>query len=219
MMSKIKIFNRNALGCNTYIYIEGKNALIIDSSGQIDEILAYVQQQNVDNILLAYTHGHFDHIACGFDLQKGLSDLKISYKTVAPEEDEIYFGPQGQEILEDCLKMFDVMDAYPNARIPEIGFYFRDGDDLGFEDFKVLHTPGHTQGSCCFYSQKQKIMFSGDTIFASGGIGRTDLPGGSYEKLMQSLAKLASYPEGITIYPGHGPKDILESSLKAFSGA
>lgn len=114
--------------------------------------------------------------------------------------------------------MFDVVDAYPNAKIPRIDTYFRDKDDLGFGDFKVLHTPGHTQGSCCFYSQEEKIMFSGDTLFACGGIGRTDLPGGSYEKLMQSLDKLAGYPDGITIYPGHGPKDILHSSLKAFSG-
>lgn len=218
-MSHIKIFNRNALGCNTYIYTLNTHALIVDSSGQTDEILEYLSAHQLENILLAYTHGHFDHIAYGFDLQKGLSDLKISYKTVAPAEDKIYFGSEGQQILEDCLTMFDVADDYPNARIPHIDSFFSDGDDLGFANFKVMHTPGHTQGSCCFYSTEQKIMFSGDTIFAGGSIGRTDLPGGSEQELLQSLHKLAHLPLNITIYPGHGPKDILQRSLEALPGA
>ncbi len=219
MMSSIKIFNRNALGCNTYIYILNAYALIVDSSGQTDEILEYLRAHQPQNILLAYTHGHFDHVVYGFDLQKGLSDLKISYKTVAPAEDKIYFSPEGQQILEDCLTMFDVADAYPDARIPHIDSFFSDGDNLGFADFRVLHTPGHTQGSYCFYSPEQKILFSGDTIFAGGGTGRTDLPGGSGQELLQSLQKLACLPPDITIYPGHGPKDILQRSLKALPGA
>jgi glyoxylase-like metal-dependent hydrolase (beta-lactamase superfamily II) len=79
---------------------------------------------------------------------------------------------------------------------------------IGDESFQVIATPGHSLGSICLYTNKRKILFSGDTVFAHGGFGRYDFPGGDFYALAQSLKKLAAL-DVVDLYPGHGPVHIL----------
>lgn len=82
--------------------------------------------------------------------------------------------------------------------------------EVGNLSLKVVHTPGHTPGSVCFYSKKENILFSGDTIFADGNYGRTDLACGDAKKLNESIKKILSFPDDTLVYPGHGE----ETSIK-----
>lgn len=215
-MENPKKFDSNPLQCNTYVYLDGKNrAMVVESSGQIDEVVQYLQTQKVNQVLLAYTHGHFDHVSYGHAMQAGLREAGIEFSTVAPSLDARYFKEEGQKVLEDSLQYFQVVEDFPNAQIPHVDTFLNDGEALGFLDFVLISTPGHTEGSSCFYSAEKKLMFSGDTVFAGGSAGRTDLPGGSAEDLVQSLQKISSYPLDVVIYPGHGPQDTLDRACKA----
>ena len=99
-----------------------------------------------------------------------------------------------------------VMMGYELAIEPEN--LLRDGEILSVAGmaFKVIHTPGHTGGSCCFYQEEEKILFSGDTIFMES-VGRTDFPTGSAKQLIDSVRnKVLVLPSDVQIYPGHGPE-------------
>ncbi|MGL4524422.1 MAG: MBL fold metallo-hydrolase [Spirochaetia bacterium] len=213
-MKELNIFSQNALACNSYIYVLGKIALVIETSGQITQIIDEIKQKKITKVILAYTHGHFDHIAYGESFQQKIREANIELETFAPSKDREYFEENGQVILEQSLRMFGASDFYPQAQIPHIQTYIEDGDPLPFLDFICIETPGHSPGSCCFYSAEKKIMFSGDTIFADGGTGRTDLPGGCAQELVTSLKKLSLFPHDTQILPGHGPQDTLGHSIK-----
>ena len=90
----------------------------------------------------------------------------------------------------------------------EAEYYLKDGQVLEIADmkFRVIHTPGHTIGSCCYYMEKEKILFSGDTIFMES-VGRTDFPTGNWSQLSASIKeKVLTLPSDVKIYPGHGPE-------------
>ncbi|MCL2772223.1 MAG: MBL fold metallo-hydrolase [Oscillospiraceae bacterium] len=92
----------------------------------------------------------------------------------------------------------------------------KENDILTFGDIslRVIHTPGHTKGSCCFICESERVMFSGDTLF-KGNVGRNDLYGGNYNALMESLQKLKSIKENYRIYPGHGGTTTLDNEIVA----
>lgn len=96
--------------------------------------------------------------------------------------------------------------AYPAPPMPDR--FLEDGDivEIGDLKFAVLHTPGHTRGGICFYGEG--VVFTGDTLF-SNGIGRYDLPGSSYDQLMESLSRLMKLPDETIVYPGHGPPTTI----------
>ena len=96
---------------------------------------------------------------------------------------------------------------------PKADRLLRDEDSIGLGDleFKVIHTPGHTRGSVSLFSEDEKIVFTGDTLFA-GSIGRTDLPGSSFRDMMDSLRRLMELPDETIVYPGHG--DITSIGLE-----
>jgi len=131
------------------------------------------------------THGHFDHI--------GGNGYFLNAK-VAIHELDAPILEKGNEELSFC----DFFDGrlYPR----KVDRKLRDGDEIN--GLKVIHTPGHSPGSICLYDEKNKILFSGDTIF-SNGVGRTDLPGGDEKALKMSLEKLKKL-DIKTIFPGHG---------------
>ena len=106
-----------------------------------------------------------------------------------------------------------VMMGYELALEPE--YLLRDGEVLHVADmdFKVIHTPGHTKGSCCFYQEEEKILFSGDTIFMES-VGRTDFPTGNARELIDSVRnKVLTLPADVKIYPGHGPETSVSYEM------
>ncbi len=146
---------------------------------------------NNEGILL--THGHFDHIT-------GVSEL------VSLVGGKVYAYEGEKELMMDPRQNGSVMMGYELAIEPEN--LLRDGEILSVAGmaFKVIHTPGHTGGSCCFYQEEEKILFSGDTIFMES-VGRTDFPTGSAKQLIDSVRnKVLVLPSDVQIYPGHGPE-------------
>ena len=179
----------------TNCYILGsdktKDAVIIDPGDDYEKIIEVLKENDLKARSIINTHGHIDHI--GADYQFNLPILIHSEDApflTSPEEDVfIFFGRR-----------------FPPTKPSRL---LKDGDriNVGDVDITVIHTPGHTPGGICL--KYNNILFTGDTLFA-GGIGRTDLPGGSYEELLKSIKeKIMTLDEDITIYPGHGPTSTI----------
>lgn len=175
-----------------YIYKNGCNKVVfIDPGDRGEYIYSELKSKGfeVDTILL--THGHFDHIWGAEELRK-LSGAKI-------------FALDKEEELLSNSDM-NVSKMAGREYVLRADGYFKDGDILqilGF-DIKVLATPGHTAGSCCFYFENEKVLISGDTLFEES-VGRTDFPTGSGSTLAKSIKdKLSVLPDDVSVYPGHG---------------
>ncbi len=180
-------------GFESNIYVVNKELMIDAGTGFHPKILVRelgglgLFFEDIKRIIL--THGHFDHVA-GVHLFK--------HAKVGIHKEDAGILEKGDH-HESMAKMYS---AKLKARKPD--FILDDGDLIKSGELKlrVIHTPGHTKGSICIYSEKDKILFSGDTVF-SEGFGRIDLPGGSSDEMKKSLEKLSSL-EIDTILPGHG---------------
>jgi len=169
---------------------ETRKGLIIDPGGDEDDILAACERQEIVVQYIVNTHGHPDHV-CGNAKIKAATDAKI----VMHADDAAFFS-------RNDVKQFFSQLGLPASPAPDITV--RDGDvvEIGRVSLKVIHTPGHTPGGICLYSNPN--LFSGDTLF-SGGVGRTDFPGGDTDLLMRSIKqKLLTLPPETVVWPGHG---------------
>jgi glyoxylase-like metal-dependent hydrolase (beta-lactamase superfamily II) len=139
--------------------------------------------------MIVATHGHFDHIMAAFALQ-------LAYNIPFAIHSEDVFLVNN---MQSSAKHFLNITADPP---PKITTYLHDGETIG--NFTVMQTPGHTPGSICFYSRNNNVIFSGDTIFADGTVGRTDHHYSNPLALSQSVKKIVSLPPETTILSGHG---------------
>ncbi|MEZ0343536.1 MAG: MBL fold metallo-hydrolase [Caldimicrobium sp.] len=177
---------------------ETLEGLIIDPGDNDPRITKTVEKLGLKPKYILGTHGHPDHILGADYLRK---TFKIPF--LLHRDDEKFFrDPQN----------FITFKIWGFPENPKADAVFEDGAVLNFGKsyLRVIHTPGHSPGSVCFYNDKEGIIFTGDTLFVEG-IGRADLPGGSYKILMRSIQeKLLTLPEETIIYPGHdyGPKPI-----------
>lgn len=163
------------LATNAYIISSNKEGIIIDPGDEPKKIISSIKDISIKYILL--THNHPDHIGAVEALKQAFG-VKCGIHTF------------------DRVKALWIEENI-------FDFEFSEGDEIkfGHERLKVIHTPGHTPGSCCFLIGEH--LLSGDTIF-SGGYGRTDLPGGSETLLFKSIDKLLKLPPETIVYPGHG---------------
>ena len=194
-MSDLKIGKMVLSVCATncyFVYHEGQNKVIFfDPADRGDYIYTALKEKGfeVDTILL--THGHFDHI-WGCSKLRQLSGAKVY--ALDAEEDVLMSADLNASELAGRACTVKANEFLKDDQEIEI---------LGFK-IKVLATPGHTKGSCCFYFEDDDILISGDTLFEES-IGRTDLPTGSISELKRSLAeKLAPLPDDTKVFPGHG---------------
>jgi len=192
-MLKVKTFvNRRAFSCNVYICSDEKGSFIIDLGYFDSEIEAYLKTVAPVQFVLQ-THCHFDHIL-------GLTVFAEKYPEV-----EIYCHKNEIDLAYDPDKNGSPMmgiDFIPRVDLQAL----EEGSvKIADRDIKVIYTPGHTIGSCMYYFEKDKLVFTGDTLIESS-IGRTDLPTGNESELFKSLEKIKkiSFPEDAEFYFGHG---------------
>ena len=173
---------------------ESKETIFFDPGDEIERILEISKAESMNIIRLIATHCHVDHIAGANIAMKKLGlPLEIC--------------PLGKEMLGNVGPIAAAF-GYTTSEIKE-GGYIDEGDivKIGKTKFDILHCPGHSPDSLCFYTEE--ILIGGDVIF-KGSLGRTDLPGGNTEQLMNSITrKIYLLPDETTIYPGHGPETIL----------
>lgn len=194
MIVKVLTVGPLAENCVVIYDEKTKDCVIIDPGADGEDILEEVEHFNVKAILA--THGHLDHVGqVGF--LKKILDVPF-YMNV---KDEFL-------INNDIFPGFSMI--VKATKCPNPDFDLKEGDNLKFGSisFYVIETPGHTPGSVCFYNQENKILISGDTLFA-GSVGRVDLPGGNGTELEKSLNKLMTLPEDTVVYPGHGGRTTI----------
>jgi len=189
-----KVLPVGPLQCNCSVLGDEQSceAMVIDPGDQIDEILAILTEENLTLKQIVITHAHIDHVG---------GAMKLKAATGAP----ILMNQNDQALL----KMLDMQAAWVGMRPPGAVQVDESVDDgrvlqIGPITSNVILTPGHTEGSICVYFPTEKKLIAGDTLFA-GSIGRTDLPGGSFEKIMRSLhQRVMALPDDTEVTPGHG---------------
>jgi hydroxyacylglutathione hydrolase len=182
------------LQCNCSIIGDetSHEAMVIDPGDDIDDVLALVGKHNLLVKQIVVTHAHIDHVG---------GAMKLRAATGAP----ILLNQNDY----DLLKILDVQAAWIGVADPgkvDIDHSVSTGETVsaGAHPAQILHTPGHTEGSICLYFAAEKKLIAGDTLFA-GSIGRTDLPGGSMKKIIDSLhSTVLALPDDTVVVPGHG---------------
>lgn len=191
---------------NTYIVQDQgtKETMLIDPAYDIEEIEEMLKAINAKLKYIVLTHCHGDHIGGAekiknlfggkilihIDDDNGLHDVNINMS--------VYIGI-GEVILDADSRLND-----------------NDLLHIGNMEFKVIHTPGHTRGSICLYQEKEKLLFSGDTLFR-GYWGRTDLPTSNFEQIMSSITnKLMKLPDDTIVYPGHGKSTMIKDEKSIY---
>lgn len=209
-MLTIKKLEVNPLQENCYILSdESKECVIIDCGAFYEQekeaIKKYITSNELTPIHLLNTHLHFDHVwgnpylysDFGLMTEASARDIFLYndvpgqiYQLIGEKWNEDFFAPIGKELKENDIITF------------------------GNHQLKVIETPGHTPGGICFYCEEESVLFSGDSIFYCS-IGRTDLPGGSTEGLINAIKeKILELPDNVKIYPGHGPASDIETERK-----
>lgn len=203
-MLKIKLFPFNPFEENTLVLWDstGEGAVVDPGCMTPDEtesLKGFIRANKISPKMILLTHGHFDHIY-------GVPALVKEYGI------PVYMSPDDKVMVENnhyISRKYHLPDAPVQFETKPVA----DGDLVSFgeTEFRVIATPGHTPGGVCYYAPADKILLSGDTLFA-GTIGRTDHPWGDYDKLIVSVMdKLMGLDGDVEVIPGHGPAtDISE---------
>lgn len=207
---KIQCLTNGIFDTNCFIVSQGKECIIIDAPAPADSIIKALELNHLSPTWVYLTHGHFDHVLALRGLKDKYPDLKIAIS--ASERNYLEEGGERCRLQlssfgTSLLRYFNDSDF----NFPPIDRYLTDGDELEF-GFKAMSTGGHTEGSMCFIHEKERVIFSGDTLFKLS-IGRTDL-GGSQEEIMKSLEKIKNLEGDYTILPGHDNKTSLSYERK-----
>ena len=204
MTMTIKRFEVNALSENCYVVSDETKECVIIDCGCSDEyewadIKKYLATNDLQVKHLLNTHLHFYHVWGNTFVYRDLG--------LRPEAN--YEDLHIYEHMDEQIRSV-VGVGIPHPPLPPLGTFLLDGSEVKFGNitFRVMTTPGHSRGCICFYSEKDHVLFSGDTLFC-GSCGRTDLEGGSHEAIMQSLLRLATLPDDTKVYSGHGPATTI----------
>ncbi len=188
---------------NAYVVASepGGEAIIVDAPPEPEKVGAVVAELDLAVVGVLLTHGHVDHTGGAGHLARTTSALTY----VHPDDDFLTLHPTEQ------LRAIFGMIPPGEYEVPERLERLSDGQTLELAgiSLEVRHTPGHTPGHCCFYWSDEGILFSGDQLFA-GSVGRTDLPGGSFPDLIESMKRrVLDLDDQVTVLPGHGPETTI----------
>jgi len=198
---KIEHLTLGAYETNCYVLRDGETArdcLVIDPGLDAGRLIDFLEERDLNPVAVALTHGHIDHIA-------GVAAVRDTFPDV-----KVYIHELDAEMLSEPHKNLSAMSGMAFSTRPQ-DVSLQDRDVIEQADVKllVLHTPGHTPGGICLYSQADGVAFVGDTLFA-GSVGRTDFPGGSMYQLINGVKdRLFTLPGETKVYPGHGPTTTI----------
>ena len=214
-MAEIKIGRMVLSMCQTncyFLYREGgQDAIVVDPADKGANIYSALQRNGFRIAGILLTHGHFDHIW-------GLDALRDAANAAAESDGleavKAYAHEDERELLKNVR--MNVSEQAGRACSTYADVYVKDGQEITIADMtcKVIATPGHTAGGCCYYFEEAGILVSGDTLFAES-VGRTDFPTGSMGTLVRSIRdKLFVLPEETRVYPGHGDSTTIGHEKK-----
>ena len=171
-----------------------KDCLLVDAGLGAGKLIKFLQEHKLNPVAVVLTHGHIDHI-------EGVAALRAEFPDI-----KVYIHKLDAEMLTEPYTNLSAMTGAAFS-IEPADFSLEEQSVIEQADIKlsVLHTPGHTPGGVCLYSEDEGIVFTDDALFADS-IGRTDFPNGDTEQLLQSIReKLFTLPDETKVYPGHGP--------------
>jgi hydroxyacylglutathione hydrolase len=206
-MLKVQSFAFNPFQENTYILFDETSECVVIDPGCSDQdenqtLASFISKNSLSVKVLLNTHCHIDHVL-------GNYFVKEKYKVnLLMHEREI-------PVLK-AAKVSASNYGFPMYHETEPDGFLKEGDTITFgnQSLKVLFVPGHAPGHIAFYDEKNKIVIGGDVLFYNS-IGRTDLPGGNYQQLINSIhQKLFTLPDDVTVYPGHGPETTIDIEKK-----
>ncbi|MGA2192142.1 MAG: MBL fold metallo-hydrolase [Nitrospirota bacterium] len=188
-----------ALAVNCYIVgsSSAHEAAAIDPGDDAARIMAAINRHGLKLKYIIFTHGHFDHVGAGKELKEATHA-------------EVLINEKDAELLKNNAVQAALF-GMKTKPAPKPDKYLKEGDIIKFGEVEltVIETPGHTRGGISLYSKKDGVVFTGDTLFW-GSIGRTDLPGGDYKTIINSLkTKLGRLPDSTRVYPGHGDSTTI----------
>lgn len=177
---------------NCYFAVNGetKEMIVIDPGAEADRLAGVIEQEQLKPVAILLTHGHFDHAGAA-------AELSARYRI------KIYAQEHEQETLSSPGLNLSGWEGEEQTYAADV--YLKDEQEIDLAGFhiRVLFTPGHTPGGCCYYFSYQNILFSGDTLFHMS-VGRTDFPKGSAASLIRAIGeKLMTLPDDVTVYTGH----------------
>lgn len=211
---EIHVIRTGVFRVNTIIVSAEKHCFVVDPAacelaGDQNVIVDYLNKKKLVCDAVVLTHSHFDHITGVHIIKKAFPKAKVAIHQAEAGELQNAPGPMGESVIRffGALELLDAVSKQPCADI-----FLKEGQNLSvlnkelpfYSEWEVLHTPGHTPGSICLYNKSEKILISGDTLFAYGGYGRTDMSGGSENEIIHSLSRLKDIVSADTkVYPGH----------------
>jgi len=199
--AKIIVLPVGELQSNCYLYLDqtSKETLIIDPGDDADYIERTIQDNDLKPKSIIATHCHFDHLMA-------VLELKLAYKI------PFAINCKDKFILENMTSSAMHFIGIESGPPPAVDCCLKKAEKIRIGDclLTVIETPGHTPGSICLYDKANTLLFTGDTLFAEGGIGRSDFSYSSHKNLIRSLKKIFKLPGNTSVFPGHGAASILE---------
>lgn len=187
---------------------ETRRAVVVDPGDDAGRIVAALDEHGLELQAIALTHAHLDHVGGVAALKR----LRPEAEIILHEADEpLYYGLPEQPALLGVPRAQWRALGFEYDAPPTVDRHWVDGEvyEVGTLKFKVLHCPGHTPGHVVLFEPTARVVFVGDCLFA-GSIGRTDLPGGSYDELMDSLTnKIVTLGDDVAVYSGHGARTTI----------
>ncbi len=205
-MITVERFVFNSFQVNTFILFDDtRDCIIIDPANYAEEenreLESFINKHDLHPVFQMNTHCHIDHIL-------GIQWVKDSFKIP-------FYAHEKEVPLLNNAPLMGELYGFNISQLPSMDEYIIDNQIVRFGNSEIhaLHVPGHSEGSLAYYIPETDLVITGDALFA-GSIGRTDLPGGDYDTLIQAIReKLFSLPENTVVWPGHGPSSTISEEI------
>jgi glyoxylase-like metal-dependent hydrolase (beta-lactamase superfamily II) len=210
MIERLRV---GALGVNCYLLPAGEPGgdglspcIVVDPGAEAERIVDAIESRRLRPILIACTHGHLDHCSGIGPLRELLGKRGFEPRLAIHRLDLPYVGARSELTNQRHFEAIGASDFFAQlwTPIPEADISFEEGEYLAGSAWKIIHTPGHSAGSVCFFDETLGLLISGDTLFRDG-VGRTDGPDSDPAALGDSIEKkLFTLPGSTRVFPGHG---------------